>query len=116
MYWSLTYSHKLPRLKPLGSPGFSIDEYIELLPEQIDLTLHASLASLLERKPSLPPMDNEGIILRSIERIKSLGDVSYRGKECAVHSIANDGKLILISGDELIEIDDGEAIEWLSLR
>ena len=94
----------------------AIDEYIELTPEQIDLTLHASLASLLERKPSLPPLDNEGIILRALERIKSLGDLFYRGEVCTVHSIANDGKLILTSGDELIEIDDGEAIEWLSLR
>ena len=94
----------------------AIDEYIELLPEQIDLTLHASLASLLERKSALPPLNNEGIILRALERIKSLGDASYRGKVCTVHSIANDGKLVLTSGDELIEIDDGEAIEWLSLR
>jgi hypothetical protein len=29
MDWSLTYCHKSPKLIPLGSPGFSIDEYIE---------------------------------------------------------------------------------------
>lgn len=94
----------------------SLDEYIELLPEQIDLTLHASLASLLEQKSALPPLVNEVVIARALERIKSLGDASYRGERCSVHSIANDGKLILTHGDELVEIDDGEAIEWLSLR
>ena len=102
--------------KVLTENEAAMDEYIDLLPEQIDLALHASLASLLEQKPSLPPLDNKGIILRALKRIKSLGDATYRGKLCTVHSIANDRKLILKSGDEPIEFDDGEAIEWLSLR
>ncbi len=94
----------------------SIDEYIELSPEQIDLTLHASLASLLEQKPSLPPLNNAEIIMRVIKKVKSLGDASYRGEICSVHSISKDGKLILSSNDQIIEIDDGESIEWVSLR
>jgi biotin-[acetyl-CoA-carboxylase] ligase BirA-like protein len=94
----------------------SLDEFVELLPEQVDMVLHASLASLLETKAAIPPVNKEGIISRASLRIKALGDVFYRGNSYTVNSIADDGKLIINHDDGPIEIDDGETIEWLNLR
>ena len=80
------------------------------------MTLHASLSSLLEERNSIPPVGNKEITSRVLSKLKTLGEVFYRGKLHLIKSISNDGKLIIDSGDESIIIDDGEDIEWTSLR
>lgn len=94
----------------------SLDEYILLTPEKIDLTLHASLASLLEVKPSIIPVASKEITARVLNKLKALGEVFYRGESHMVEAISSDGKLIINSGGESIIIDDGEYIEWTSLQ
>ena len=94
----------------------SLDEYILLTPGEIDLTLNASLASLVEERNSIPPVDYMEITSRVLSHLKPLNEVFYRGKSHSIKSISNDGKLIIDSGDESIIIDDGEDIEWTSLQ
>ena len=94
----------------------SLDEYISLTPGEIDLTLHASLSSLLEERNSIPPVVDKEITSRVLSKLKALREVFYRGKLHSIKSISNDGKLIIDSGDESIIIDDGEDVEWTSLR
>ena len=94
----------------------SLDEYISLAPGEIDMTLHASLASLLEKKTAIPPVAENEIISRVLSSLKNLGEVFYRDKLHSVKSISSDGKLVIKTGDESIIIDDGEDIEWTSLR
>ena len=94
----------------------SLDEYISLTPGEIDMTLHASLASMLEKKTSILPVAENEIISRVLSSLKNLGEVFYRDKLHSVKSISSDGKLVIKTGDESIIIDDGEDIEWTSLR
>ncbi|MDP6869414.1 MAG: 50S ribosomal protein L11 methyltransferase [Candidatus Poseidoniaceae archaeon] len=86
-----------------------IDELIPCNAAIIDPIITAELASLIELRDDLPPINIEVIKNDALRRITGYGNPIYKGEEYCDFSLDDSFRLVL--GDDTI-IDDGETIKW----
>ncbi len=87
----------------------SLDEIFETDAETIDKRLHCEVASLLEIREDLPPVNSADVREQILKQMKLMGRPKYRGIIYDEFSLNQKGELVL--GENTV--DDGEDIVWI---
>ena len=101
---NLTSKHEIENLEIA-----SVDELKNTTHSEIDKRLNCEIASLIEERDNLPPVDFDSIKTEVLSEMRKFGKPKYLGNVYDDFELNEKGELILGN----LVIDDGEVVEWI---